>query len=189
MADLISKTTYKQAKAISSTKDDERLDIIIPAVSSLVKTYCGNTFLDYVTDPFTEYISIAWDEQKVILEEIPVIAISEVWERDSETEDYVQLATTDFVLERKTDQLVRLEAYWPKGVESIKVLYTAGYTELPAPLTLALVDLVAYYIHGEYKSVKSIAASTITNVTTSSVRANVDFPDHIKRVLDMYRQI
>ncbi len=189
MADLISKTTYKQAKAISSTKDDERLDIIIPAISSLVKTYCGNSFLDYVTTPFTEYISVAWDEQKIILEEIPIIAIEEVWERGSETEDYIQLAVTDFVLERKTDSINRLDLLWPKGIESVKVVYTAGYTELPAPLTLALVDLVAYYIHGEYKSVKSLAASTISNVTTSTLKGNIDFPDHIKRVLDMYRQL
>ena len=187
MADLISKTTYKQAKAISSTNDDERLDLIIPAVSSLVKTYCGNTFIDYVTTPFTEYVSMDWPTQNIILEEIPVLAISEAWERAKEDEVYTQV--TDFVLDRRTDTIKRLYAKWPEGVESVKVIYTAGYADLPAPLTLAMVDLIHYYLHGEYKSIKSIAASTITNVTTSSLNGNIDFPDHIKRILDMYRQL
>jgi hypothetical protein len=189
MADLLSKTTYKQAKAISSTKDDERLDIIIPAVSSLVKAYCGNSFIDYAVDPLTEYASIDWATNQLMLEECPVLAISEVWVRSSPAEDYTQLDVTEFVLDKRTDTLNRISYNWPLGIESVKVLYNAGYSEVPAALVLALVDLTAYYMKEEYKSIKSIASSTITNVTTSSLAGNMDFPDHIKRVLDMYRQI
>ena len=189
MADLISKTTYKQAKAISSTKDDERLDILIPAVSSLVKAYCGNSFTDYYSNPLTEYNSPEYSTTKIILEEYPVVAISEVWERTKPSNDYTQLETTEFVLERRVDTLTRINANWPVGVEAIKIIYTAGYSELPSELNLALIDLIAYYIHGEYKSIKSISSSTISNVTTSSLKANIDFPDHIKRVLDMYRKL
>jgi len=47
MADLVTLAQYKEAEGISNPKDDLRLNTIIPSVSQLVKTYCGNSFIDY----------------------------------------------------------------------------------------------------------------------------------------------
>ena len=45
MADLITLQEYKTAEGITQPKDDARLNALIPSVSQLVKTYCGNSLL------------------------------------------------------------------------------------------------------------------------------------------------
>ena len=76
---------------------------------------------------------------------------------------------------------------WKTGPNSVKVIYTAGYSELPQDLRLAVVDLIMYYHKNEQKQRQTIAGATIQNQNTSSTRGSVAFPDHIKRVLDLYK--
>lgn len=190
MDDLITIDTYKQAKAISSAKDDERLGIIVPSVSQLVKTYCGNSFVDYVTNPLTEYFDVEWKQNTIQLTESPLIAVAEVWERTTPAEDYIQLLDdlTEYVPSARKDTITRVGASWPLGVEAIKVLYTAGYASLPGDLTLVLVDLVHYFYREEHKITKQLSGASISN-PAGTLKGNVGFPDHIKRVLDLYKQI
>ena len=69
----------------------------------------------------------------------------------------------------------------------MKVVYTAGYSACPEDLKLAIFDLVKYYLKDERKERMSIGGATIENPVSTSIRNNVGFPDHIKRVLDMYK--
>jgi hypothetical protein len=69
----------------------------------------------------------------------------------------------------------------------VRVTYTAGYAETPLDLRLAVVDLVTYYFKGEHKQRQTLAGATIQNPGSASVRNSVAFPDHIKRVLDLYK--
>ena len=67
--------------------------------------------------------------------------------------------------------------------------YNAGYSATPDDLKLALFDLVNYYLKGEHKERRTLGGATLQNQGTSGVRDNTDFPDHIKRVLDLYRVV
>jgi hypothetical protein len=190
MADLITLDIYKQAKAITTSKDDERLSLLVPAVSQLVKTYCGNSFIDYYANDYTEYITNDWTTDFIQVTESPLNTITSLSERSGPTEDYTALVeNTDFVVNNRTDGIIRIGTNWPVGVNAVKVIYKAGYAAVPVDLQLALVDLIHYYMHSEYKPSKSLGSGTVNNITTSSIVANVGFPDHIKRILDMYRQI
>ncbi len=191
MADLITLEIYKQAKAITGAKDDQRLDIIVSSVNQLVKTYCGNSLIDYATTPYTEYISPDYSGNQITLTEFPVLAISEVWERPQPSESYVQLLDdgTDYSLDRRSDTLVREGAYWMLGTEAVQVVYTAGYASTPPDLTLALIDLIQYYYKDEYKATRQLGSASINNNPNGTIKGNIGFPDHIKRVLDLYRQI
>ena len=62
MANLINLTDYKTAEGIQSTKDDTKLELLINSVSQLVKTYCGNSIVDFYHDHTrkTETLSINW---------------------------------------------------------------------------------------------------------------------------------
>ena len=43
MADLITVAEYKDAEGLRGEKDDDRLQVIVPQVSDLVKKYCGTS--------------------------------------------------------------------------------------------------------------------------------------------------
>jgi hypothetical protein len=190
MTDLITEDIYKQAKAITGTKEDERLDQLIPSISQLVKTYCGNSFVDYVNTPYTETFSIYYGAQQIIqLGEIPVIEIVEVYERYNTNERYSLVEPTNFELDPRTDSIIKTFGFWPEGINSVRVAYKAGYQDTPEDLKLALIDLVAYYLKDEYKLQRTLKSGSMKNAGSSTLDSNIGFPDHIKRVLDMYRQI
>ncbi len=194
MADLVTLAQYKEAEGISSSKDDLRFNSIVPSVSELVKTYCGNSFVDFYSSNKTETFTIDWDTYVVQLTESPVNSIVSVQERETYGAAYSTLTTSDseYYLESSTDSILRTNdsgryQNWPKGVGSVKVVYTGGYSEVPADLKLAVFDLITYYYKDEHKQRQSIAGATLQNQGSSSQRMNVGFPDHIKRVLDLYK--
>jgi len=193
MADLITLQEYKTAEGISQPKEDARLNVLIPSVSQLVKTYCGNSFVDFFSTNKTETFSIEWSTHLVQLTESPVNAIVSVQEATS----YGGALTTltvgaqEYALNKATDCIYRTTSGgykpWPIGIETVKIVYTAGYSAVPADLKLAVLDLVTYYLKDEHKTRQSIAGASIQNQSSSTQRDNVSFPDHIKRVLDLYK--
>ena len=194
MADLVTLAQYKEAEGISSSKDDLRFNSIVPSVSELVKTYCGNSFVDFYSSNKTETFTIDWDTYVVQLTESPVNSVVSVQERETYGGSYDTLTTSDseYYLESSTDSMLRTNdsgryQNWPKGVGSVKVVYTGGYSEVPADLKLAVFDLITYYYKDEHKQRQTIAGATLQNQGSSSQRMNVGFPDHIKRVLDLYK--
>ena len=194
MANLITLQDYKTAEGITQPKDDARLNVLIPSVSQLVKTYCGNSFVDYFSSNKTETFDINWGTHIVQLTESPVNAIVSVQERDSYDDSYTTLTTGayEYYLNTGTDSIYRTLTSgnfknWPTGVGAVKVVYTAGYSAVPSDLKLAVLDLITYYLKDEHKQRQSIAGASMQNQGSTSQANNVSFPDHIKRVLDLYK--
>ena len=193
MANLITLQEYKTAEGISAPKDDARLNVLIPSVSELVKTYCGNTFVDFFSSNKTEEFNIDWGTHVVQLTESPVNAIVSVQERETYSSSYVTLTTGahEYALDKSTDSILRTTGggykNWPTGVAAVKVVYTAGYSAVPSDLKLAVLDLVTYYLKDEHKQRQTIAGASLQNQGSTSQNNNVSFPDHIKRVLDLYK--
>ena len=193
MTDLITLQEYKTAEGISQPKEDARLNVLIPSVSQLVKTYCGNSFLDFFSTNKTETFNIEWGTHIVQLTESPVNTIVSVQEATSYggTLTTLTVGAQEYALNKATDCIYRTTAggykNWPTGIETVKVVYTAGYSAVPADLKLAVLDLITYYLKDEHKARQSIAGASIQNQTSSSQRDNVSFPDHIKRVLDLHK--
>ena len=195
MADLITIDEYKALKNLSqSVKEDGRIDALIDSVSQLVKTYCGNNIVDYYSSNKTETFNVNWDTHMVQLTESPVNAIVSVQEREGYSSSYTTLTTGDneYFLDTDTDSIIRTttgSAYknWPRGPGAVKIVYTAGYSTAPKDLQLAVADLITYYLKDEYKERRTMQGASVQNRGTSSMSDNVDFPDHIKRVLDLYK--
>ena len=190
MANLITLAQYKEAMKINGFGDDTRLESLITSASQLVKTYCNNTFVDFYSANKTETFDILYHEDFVQLTESPVrtdetITVSE---RTSESGSYSTLTeNTDYFVDTKTDSIIRLKKAFPAGRGSVQVVYKAGYSSTPEDLKLAVIDLVTYYHKDEYKQRQTLSGATIQNSSTSSQRGNPGLPDHIKRVLDMYK--
>ena len=200
MADLISLDTYKTIENITNVKDDDRIETLITAISKLVKTYCASDLIDKYSTTITEFFDLQYSVEYIQLDEGPVVDNSTlaVYERQSQDDDYTRLyrdGTDDkyeWYLDSRTDSIYRtsdsgLYRYWPKGVKCVKVEYNAGYESTPKDLELAVVDLVTYYFKDEHKQRQVLGGATLQNQGTSSLADNVGYPDHIKRVLDMYK--
>jgi len=188
MADLISLNDYKELEGVTNTQHDARTEVIIDSVSSLVKTYCGNSIIDHYSTPKVETLTLQHGTNFIQLTESPInsISTSGVKERDSMAKPYVTLDDADFELDKTTDTLYRISSgvykNWPTGINSVQITYLAGYASTPADLKLAVADLVTYYLKGEHKERRTVKGATIQNQ-----KSNVTFPDHIRRVLDLYK--
>ena len=192
MADLITIDDYKTARGISSIKEDLKLSPLIPSVSQLVKTYCGTSFVDYYTSNKIETFSINWNTNLVQLTETPLVSIVSVEERDDYSSSYTTVPTTEYFADTTLDVVYRVSTNggkknWPGGPAAVKITYKAGYPDCPADLQLAVIDLVTYYLKNEHKARQTMQGASTANNSTSSQNDNVGFPDHIKRVLDMYK--
>ena len=194
MANLITLAEYKEAEGLQSAKDDLQINSLITSVSQLVKTYCGNSIIDFYSSNKTETFNIDYETYAVQLTESPVVSIVSVETRGTYREAYAAITTTaqEYFLDEKTDSIIRTNSgnsyrNWPRGPGAVRVVYKAGYASTPADLKLAVFDLITYYLKNEHKQRQTIAGASIQNQASTSQRNNVAFPDHIKRVLDLYK--
>lgn len=180
---LVTRAEYKAYAGLSSTTQDSIIDALIPKVTALVKSICRRTFVDYVEDVKEDVFD---GGDYFIPSEYPVLSISSL----SVSYDYGQTYTdlteyTDFVLKKSEGIIVPISSTtFDNYVNGYKLVYTAGYEELPEDLKLAILDLISYYIKNDAAIHSSKAPGTnsvqIEYVTTTNL------PAHIKRVLDLY---
>ena len=197
MADLITVTEYKDAEGLRGEKDDDRLAIIVPQVSDLVKKYCGTSFLDFFSTDKVETFSIEDNmTSTIIVSESPLTAVDKVEERTTYAEAYQELTTAkyQYYVDFEADAVIRTDKDgnpkpFKKGVGAVKITYNAGFATTPKDLQLALFDLVNYYIKDEHKERRTLGGAQLQNQGTAGIRTSTDFPDHIKRVLDLYKVV
>lgn len=200
MADLVTLQQYKDFAGLKSLEHDARINVVIDSVSQLVKSYCGTSLVDYASTNKVEYKTIKDSLVKtIILDESPLIQVVSVEERLSQADSYVTLITEnsdssgkyEYVIDDESDSIIRTNSTgnisWAKGPKSVKITYKAGYTTTPHDLRLAVYDLIKYYMKDERKERMSIAGASVDNALSSSLIGNIGFPDHIKRILDMYK--
>jgi len=193
MADLITLEDYKEAEGISNPKDDLKLNALIPSVSQLVKTYCGNSIVDYYSTNKVEYFNNHFSVSSIQLSESPLLTVVSVKERTGIASAYKTLTVnSDYYIDLATDSIYRSNGSngytsYPIGPGAVEVTYKAGYSTCPADLKLAMIDLVTYYHKDEHKERKVMAGASIQNSASTSQAGNIGFPDHIKRILDFYK--
>ena len=182
---LITRTEYKTYAGIKSNNYDAEIDALLPRVSLLVKNYCGRTFVDYmdISTPKTEYFD--GGVKQFILDETPIVTINSF----QYSVDYGQtwnnlVKYTDWV--DNDDKLISiLYPTFPYYLKGYKVVYNAGYVDVPADLALAVMDLMSYYRQNDM-SIHSTKAPGTNNVQIEYI-STTSLPAHIRRVLDMYR--
>ena len=188
MANLITLQQFKDAEGIQSPRDDYKISRIIDSVSQLVKTYCANSFVDFFSTNKVEEFSINWETYAVQLTESPVNAIVSVQKRDAVDASYTTLGASEYYLDKVTDSVLYVTGTgyqnWPIGAGAVKVTYTAGYSSTPSDLQIAVIDLINYYFKDEHKTRRTLSGATLENPESGEGKG---FPDHIKRVLDMYK--
>ena len=184
MADLITRNEYKDYLGIITNNKDKEIDLLIPMVSQLVKTYCRRTFVDHIFDPKVEIFEGGFGD--LILSETPVIDIVDF----SYSTDYGQSYTSltryeDWVLVGSTIKAIPMGTTWNKLINGFQVEYQGGYADgTPPDLKLAVLDLVEYYTKNN--SAVHVNRDVTTNITKIQYIQTSNLPAHIKRVLDQY---
>ncbi len=200
MANLVTIQQYKDFSGISGVSEDAKLNVIIPSISQAVKSYCGSSIVDFYSTNKTEFFDITDDmTYQIMVDESPIVSVVSVQERESQADSYVTLISEnsdssnkyDYVIDTERDMIIRTtstgDKMFPKGRKAVKVVYRAGYSATPADLKLACFDLIKYYLKDERKSNLVISGAQVQNAVSTSLRENIDFPDHIKRILDFYK--
>jgi len=188
--DLITLNEYKALNAMTSVKEDDRLNLLVPSISQLVKNYCNNPILDYYSSEYTESFDIQWSTYTVQLKLSPINAVTNVGERQTPSDPYTVLVSgTDYWIDSISDSIFRINEVgryqdWPIGAGAVQVIYKAGYSTTPADLKLAVSDLITYYLKDERKDRRALGAASIDYAPNSN---DGSFPDYIKRVLDIYK--
>ena len=200
MANLVTLQQYKDFAGIKGVGEDAKINVILPAISQAVKTYCGTSFIDFYSNDKTEFFDILdTSTTAVLVDESPLVSVTQVQERENQSSSYVTLITEnsngsgkyEYIVDTALDMIRRTTATgdkaFPKGRKAVKVVYRSGYASTPSDLKLACFDLIKYYLKDERKSGLTIAGATVRNEVSTSLRENIGFPDHIKRILDFYK--
>ena len=200
MANLVTLQQYKDFAGIKGVGEDAKINVILPAISQAVKTYCGTSFIDFYSTDKTEFFDILdTSTTAVLVDESPLVSVTQVQERENQSSSYVTLITEnsngsgkyEYIVDTALDMVRRTTATgdkaFPMGPKAVKVVYRSGYASTPDDLKLACFDLVKYYLKDERKSGMTIAGATVRNDVSTSLRENIGFPDHIKRILDFYK--
>ena len=200
MANLVTLQQYKDFAGIKGVGEDAKINVILPAISQAVKTYCGTSFIDFYSNDKTEFFDLLdTSTTAVLVDESPLVSVSQVQERENQSSSYVTLITEnsngsgkyEYIVDTALDMVRRTTATsdkaFPKGRKAVKVVYRSGYASTPSDLKLACFDLIKYYLKDERKSGMTISGAQIRNEVSTSLRENIGFPDHIKRILDFYK--
>ena len=200
MANLVTLQQYKDFAGIKGVGEDAKINVILPAISQAVKTYCGTSFIDFYSTDKTEFFDILdTSTTAVLVDESPLVSVTQVQERENQSSSYVTLITEnsngsgkyEYIVDTALDMVRRTTATsdkaFPKGRKAVKVVYRSGYDSTPSDLKLACFDLIKYYLKDERKSGLTIAGATVRNEVSTTLRENIGFPDHIKRILDFYK--
>jgi uncharacterized phiE125 gp8 family phage protein len=183
-ADLITINEYKAYAGINSTNQDTAIATLVTKASELVRRICKRTFTDWVT---TSKVDTFRSGTHLMLPETPLIAVQGVEFSEDFGKTYVDLVEyEDYVVntDLSSVELVAGSLLDYNKAGAFKVTYTAGYTEIPEDLKLAILDLVTYYLRNDaaIKSSKAVGANTVQ----IEYITNTNLPAHIRRVLDLH---
>ncbi len=104
---LITTQEYKTYKKIEHNKDDNQLNVLVSAVSALVKTYTGNSIIDYAVANKVENFDIHDNyTSELFLTESPLTSVGLLQERDSIANSYTTLTeNTDYYVDAEHDRV------------------------------------------------------------------------------------
>jgi hypothetical protein len=190
-APLVTLEDYKTYKKITKTDADVELQYIIDSVNVLVRTFVGHSIIDYYSTPIVEVFNVKQGQSGLQLNEWPIIQIVSIESRGDYDQAYTVMDPAEYHVDPSVDCVFihGKSAYWPEGYGSTKVTYKAGYATVPLDLRLACLDLVHHYYKEEYKERRQIGNASIDNTNRSSMSLASEWPIHIIRILDMYRNI
>lgn len=145
---LLAKIDVKTYLGITSDKSDEKIDALIPAALAFIETYCGREFEQSAVTEYFHGPEAVFILSKYPINSDPALVLYDDWSR--KWADDAKVDTDDYYVDYNAG-IVYVDYEIGQGKMTVRVDYTAGYTELgtngsvgfPADLKQACVEIVA----------------------------------------------
>lgn len=191
MANIITLEQYKEYKKINSTNSDDKLGAIIGSVNKFVENYCQRSFTDHYSSPKTEYFD-GYNNNGIYPSEFPLVSVVSLKSSTDGGQSYdVTLQPfIDYQIDNNAYRILSTKANFVTTlypINSLQLIYKAGYSSVPEDLRLAAMSLVEYYMEEQYTPKKGMQGTNVENVLYTSESSKL--PPHIRRILDFYRSM
>lgn len=180
---ILTNSTVIEFLKLEST-DSARIDILIAWAQARAELIIGRS-LESVEH--TEYLA-GNGGKTIILPVIPVSSIASIY-LDASRAYTTALETTDYYIDAKSG-IVRLYTdRTPEGPATVKVIYTAGYTEdtLPADIKMALMECIEW--NCKRLNDQALGLSSHSTPDGVSVGYEMVLPLGAQRVFESYRDV
>jgi hypothetical protein len=178
---LVTLAEYKAYAKKINPNDDAAINLLIPAVSALVKTICRRSFIDYITTPKVDILNGGF--KNLIPREYPILEVVSLEESTDNGVTYSPI-TNYAVNWESADEIVCTDYEFSKGYNRYKLTYKCGFLTVPEDLKLGIMDLITYYLKNDM-AVHSTKAPGTNSVQIEYITSS-NLPIHIRRVLDLY---
>jgi hypothetical protein len=186
---IITISELKTYLDIEDTTDDDRLQSVIVAVTDFFETECNRKF---ESRDYTEYYN-GDGGNELFLNQFPINSSSdeiEIYTSISVPRDYTdnQISSDYIVIESKIGLIHLISDYFPKGTQTVKVVYNAGYETIPYDLKRAALELGALMWSKEKNQIDIISTYSIqgSNIT---IQADKAFNKFCESVIEKYRRV
>lgn len=182
-ATLCSRSDVKSYLGLSGEEYDELIDLLIAAASEAVERFCRRRFAETA---YTEYHD-GRGRNCIVLKRRPVSAVSGVWDDlDRVFPEATKLEEDDYVSDMDRGLVVLPSGTFADGVRNVKVVYTAGYSEIPDDVGQSCIMLAAAWFHRGREGADGLDARTAGEV---SQQFSADpMPEDVRRILLSYRE-
>ena len=163
-----------------SEPDWELLDVLAARAQSVVEQYCRCAFEPAEYD---ELYDIQEAQSRIVLRRYPVVQVTAVYDGLGQPDGGRQLSSEEYVVDEAGILRLRNGAF-TSGVASVRVVYTAGYQQVPAPVQQAAIMIALDWYHNRPDG-RAVRESFDGYAGTYSPDA---LPQRVRELLNPYRR-
>jgi hypothetical protein len=139
---IASLAELKDFLKMTETTDDDKLYELLRDADAEVKARCKR---DFERANYTHYYD-GTGGSTILLDQYPIVEVTSVHE-DKDRNFAADTLLSDYTTRDNTGELILLTGVFGIGAQNIKVVYTAGYVDIPRPIKQAVIKIAcANYI-------------------------------------------
>jgi hypothetical protein len=183
MTTLATAKTYLKIPTLE-VGQDPMIELFINAASDDIERYCQRQFK---SQSYTEYHH-GRNQNILLFQQYPVTAVSELridFQAEFTASDTL-IPAADYRIGDDSNTLVLVSGQvFSKGVNNVRVMYTAGFATIPSSIENACLWIVTYY--NRMREGQNIGRTSKSKEGESAGYIQ-EWPPHVKRALDQFRR-
>lgn len=169
--------------------DDNKLEYVINAASNF---FMAETNRLLKARNLTEYYD-GNESTELFLNQYPINSSAEtieIYTSLSVPRDYTdnQISSDYILIESEVGIVSLISDYFPKGKQTVKVVYNAGYASIPYDIQRAALELCALMWSKEKNKIDIVSTYSIQNANIT-IQADKAFNAFCQKVIDKYKRV